>query len=831
MRNTYVAGLLAASMLTPSVAFAQDGQEEAAEETGNVIIVTARKKEETLLDAPLAVSVVGQEELEQAGFKDITEITKATPGAFIEPGGQQVTGFARVNSTPRFRGISVLSGNRLQQTATVFVDGVYLSGGIETLGVNELQRVEIIKGPQSALFGRNTFAGAINYVTKDPSDEFRVDINASAATRDEYSIAGGIEGPLFDGVSFRLGGNFSTKDGHFDNAAVDGQRLGDEEQWSISGSLLIEPTDGFRLKLRGSYQEIDDGPAAAVASFGTSFHNFGGFLRTGNGTVDLTNSVQPAPRDGTRTESVFRGQITQPAAADIGQNTDFSQIERFRGLTNDPRWSDAAAVNDFRYNLFNIDDFGLNLDNLQLSAVSSIDLSDNIELSFLGGFNRERFGFYSDFDLTGDVSFMSFAAREIEDYTLEGRISGSFLDDTLTVSGGASYVNIDIESIAGTANFFGPTIFFSDLFRTDPFTSGSETFGIFGSLDYQFNDYFSVTLEGRYQEDEFSDGDVNLGLPAPISPAKIDAFLPRVTLRYQPSDYTTLYATYSEGNLPGGFNPEVAELDSVQLAELAALAPDASPVFGEESLTNYELGWKQQHPDGIFGFNIAAFYMRRSDEIFTSIETVSDTRPNAPNPQRTVNFTANGATSDIYGVEIDATVNMTDNFSLQGSFAYIDSTIASFPANGGAGDFGDIFGSAADVAGQQAPRFPPITLSLGTNYENSFDAFGDTFDTWFLRTDMFYTGEYYISNANVAQVEPAVDLNVRLGLRGEDVDLEFFVTNLLDESAPTTALNFADVSFGTRFLPGGFFDFTREGARVGLRDRRQFGARLKYTFR
>ncbi|MEP2990485.1 MAG: TonB-dependent receptor [Parasphingorhabdus sp.] len=851
MNRSIIGGLMAATIMVPATAIAQPTTAENAEDS-NVIIVTARKKQETLLDAPLAVSVVGQEELDQGGFRDITEITKTTPGAFVEPGGDNVSGAARVNSTPRFRGVSVLSGNRLQQTATVFLDGVYLSGGIETVGVNELERVEVIKGPQSALFGRNTFAGAINYVTKDPSEDFRFDLSATAATRDEYNFAAGIEGPITDGLSFRVSGSYDTKDGHFANSAVPGQRLGDEEQWSVSGTLLIEPTDNIRLKLRGSYQEIDDGPAANVASFGVNSHNFGGFVIGANGIADQTagSIVNPGSAGvAGRGESVFSGRITQPGAAAIGKNTDFSVIQAFRTLQMDGRFDpNNNAISDFKYNPFNVDAFGLNLDSLQLSAQGSVDITDNVELSFLAGYNEEKFGFYGDFDATPDLSFVSFNTRETEDLTLEGRLSGSFLDDSLNVSAGASYVKIDIESLAGTANFadliFPPFLsflnqvaptFFDDIFRPTPFTSGAETIGIFGSVDYEISDQFSITLEGRYQEDRISDGDVNSGLAIPISPAKITSFLPRATLRYQPSDYTTLYATYSEGNLPGGFNPEVGQLDATQLTELAALAPDASVTFGEEKLVNYELGWKQQSPDGRIAFNVAAFYMQRSDEIFSSIQTVTDTRPMAANPTRTVSFTSNGASTDIYGIEVDAAFKISDNFSMQGSFAYIDASITSFPAGGGTGDFGDIFGPGSDIAGQQAPRFPPITISLGATYEDDFDAIPG-FDSWFIRSDLFFTGEYYISNANVAQVEEATDVNLRVGLRGENYGVELFAKNLFNESAPTSAYNFADTSFAVRFRnpPGGFgsfFNFGTEGARVGLRDKRQFGIRAKMTFR
>jgi len=793
----------------------------------DVIIVTARKKEESLLDAPLAVSVVSEAELTQAGFVDITEVTKATPGAFVEPTGQNVNGIARINSTPRFRGISVLNGDPLNQTATVFLDGIYLSGGAETIGVNELARVEVIKGPQSALFGRNTFAGAINYVTKDPSDEFQADIAFSAATRDEYTIAAGVEGPLTEGLSFRLSGNFSDKQGHYDNVAVDGQRLGDEQQWSITGALLIEPADNIRLKLRGSYQEIEDGPSAGVLSYGTRFHNFGGFLTDANDVFIPGTGVQPAFGDD-RTESVYRGIIERPANSQIGLNSARENVEQFRGFLNDGRSDPGDAIFGFKYNPTTVDDFGLNLDALRLSAQATVGLTDNVEFSFLGGYNKENFGFFSDFDTSPGLSFTGFTARETEDFTLEGRLSTSLLDDALNLSIGASYVQIDIDELGGAASFFGPSIFFGDIFRTDPFSTGAKTLGIFGSADLDITDQLSVTLEGRWQEDEIREDEANLGREVSVSPTTITSFLPRATVRYRPTSNTTLYATYSEGNLPGGFNGQVAQLDDAQLAQLAAQAPDARLVYGEEKLTNYELGWKQQTADGKLAFNVAAFYMKRDDEIFNSIETVDD--PTETAGVRTVNFLSNGASTDIYGIEIDASLRLADNFTAQASFAYVDSTIASFPEGAGSGDFGDIFGQGSDVTGQQAPRFPPVTWSFGGTYENDFNAIPG-FDRWFVRSDVFYTGKYYISNANVAQVQQAVDVNARFGLRGDDFGIEFFVLNVFNEDAPTTAQNFADVGLDTRTLPGGFFNFSREGARIGLRDKRQFGIRLNATIR
>ncbi len=810
--------------------FAQEAAAPAAaEEEKSIqssIVVTARKKEELLLDAPIAISAFSEEAIDAAGYVDIVDISKATPGLFVEPFSDSL---ARVNTTPRFRGIFFTSGSPLQQTATVFLDGVYMSSGASTIGINELARVEVIKGPQSALFGRNTFAGAINYVSKDPSDYFKGEVDLTVASKNEQSIAVGFEGPITDMLSYRVGGSYDSKEGHYDNVGNPGQKLGDESQWNINGTLLFEPTDDLRIKVRGSYQEIDDGPAAVVSHFGTLQHNFGGFaIDPVTGAVNQADSQSPA--FGSRTESVFAGTITVPPADRIGVNSTFANLERFRdAILADGRYATTDAINDFEYNPFNTNDFGLNLDSTRIAANLSWDITDTITLDVQGGYNEESNGFWWDFDASPDHSFMSFSARDIEDYSAEARLSGLSLNDKLSWSVGASITDIDITSLGGTASFFGPTILFSDIFRSDPFHGGATTTGYFASLDYEITDDWSVTVEGRFQEDEIRDDDVNASLTTPISPTTIESFLPRLTVRWEPSDSTTLYATYSEGNLPGGFNAEVAELDAAQIADLNSKVSGVGVTFDEETLKNHELGWKQEMFDGRVAFNTAAFYMKREDEIFSAFELVIDTTPGAPNPFRTVSFTNNGASTEIYGVEIDGRASITDNLTFEGSFAYIDAEIASFPEGTSSGDFNDIFGDAANVAGQQAPRFPPMSASAALSYERDVSGFGP-FDSMFARGDVFYTDGFYSSNANVAETDTATDVNIRGGLRNDNFGVELFVTNLFEEDVPASVQNFADTSFGTRLQPGGFFNFSREGNRLGLRDKRQIGVRLNLTF-
>ena len=817
---TALAGVMATLPHTASAQ--QSAQSEFAIEE---ITVTARKRAESIQDAPIAVTAFSSTDITAAGFDNILDITKAAPGVFVERYNDTT---ARINTTPRFRGIFLSTGNPLQQTAGIFIDGAPIVGGIQSIGVQELERVEIIKGPQSALFGRNTFAGAINYVTKEPGDEFRADVSVLAATRDEYLASGSVEGPISDTLKYRLNASYDFNGGHYDNIAVDGQELGETETWSVSGTLIWEPTDKFRAKFRGAYWEDDDGPPAAQHGTGTLEHNFGGFpIDPVTGNADTSAPFDGiAATDGSETESVFAGIIQRPPLDTIGLNGGQAEIDKFTSvLFRDGRYVPG------RWPAFDVADndrFGLRREAIRLATEMSYDITDDITFTVQGNYNKEDTGNWFDFDQSEDESFLSFVSRRLTDYNIEARFTGVSFDDKLTWKLGGNLIDIKIDSLGGTMNDRGFDFFFGGAFEPVVETS-AQTLAVFGSLDYQFTEELSLIFEGRYQADEIGDNTVNVGLPEPISPDTLRKFLPRVIVNWEPTDDTLVYANWSVGNLPGGFNPDIGELDPAALAELVALAPGASVTFGEEKLQNYELGWKQSALDGRLAANTAIFYMRRSDEIFRSIEVVSDNRPGAPNPLRTVAFNANGATTDIKGIEIDLAFNATERISLTGSFAYTDSKIDSFPEGEGSGDFGDIFGPQDSVQGQRAPRWPKIQGSFSATYTHPL-AEGGYFDNWFTRVDAFYTGSYFSSNANVAETDPSLDVNLRTGVGNDRLRFELFVTNLFDEDNPASVFNFADVTNNTRSRPGENFNFGREGNTIGLRDRRQFGARVNYRF-
>jgi len=807
-RNQRMASVTMATVcVLTAIASAASAQQRGTSEIElEEITVTARKVAQSLQDTPIAISAFGTRQLKEAGFTNILDVAKAAPGLFIEGYNDRN---ARVASSPRFRGITVDNSDPLLRTASVFIDGIYVSGGIQGFGVQQLERVEIIKGPQSALFGRNTFAGAINYVSKDPNnEEFSANVSGVLASRGEYRFAASLEGPLSDTLSASFNGSYDYAGGHYDNVNDPGQKLGRESTWSIGATLLFAPSEQLRIKARGHYYEDHDGPAAVARVGGLAEHNFGGFPLDGGGT----------------TETAFRGVLRIPTADEIGANTSAAEF--------DEALSALLAGGDptlFQIDFEGLGGYGLRRNASRLSLEVSYEFKGGTSFDMLLGYNSEEYLFFADFDSTPDFGFNTSGGSDLEDISVEARLSGQLFNNKVNWTVGGNYLDIDILTTEG---FYDGVLkfWFSGVYAPASRT-GAVTKGLFAIVDYQMTDRVKFVFEGRYQHDEIANDQVNVGLLAPISPSTFTKFLPRLVLEYAPSDAALLYVNYSVGNLPGGFNPEVAELDAMQLDQLEADNPGTKVNFAEEKLENYELGWKQYFNDKRGVFNLAAFYMKRSNQIFSGFALIAETDPDAPNPVRTVAFTGNGATTNIYGAELETTINVSKAVSLQGSLAYIDAKISSFPGGAGSGDFGDVFGPDENVAGQRAPRFPKWSWSANATHQKPLSGpfLGMEDPVWFTRADVFYTGRFFDSNTNLASTPVAYDVNLRTGIRNANTAIEFYISNLFGEDAPATANNISDTSFDVR-LGSGLFDFSRESIHLGLRRKRQFGLRVNYSF-
>ncbi len=250
------------------------------------ITVTARKFAERLVDAPLAVTAFTARELEEAGVRDIVDLARRTPGFAMQDAG-------RLTDQPFVRGASVNSVFRADQHTSSFIDGVFVQGLARTLDFsNDIERVEIIRGPQSALFGRATFAGAINYVTKGPTPDFEGRAVASIGQNGLRDASLAVSGPIQrDVLEFRLSGQFHDYGGQWRNG-LDGAPIGVERTRGGALALRFKPADGIDITLRSSLVKFNDGHSA-VAIVGSAVNNcsLGGTRRYLCGDVPVPSSV------------------------------------------------------------------------------------------------------------------------------------------------------------------------------------------------------------------------------------------------------------------------------------------------------------------------------------------------------------------------------------------------------------------------------------------------------------------------------------------------------------------------------------------------------------
>ena len=289
-----------------------------------VIVVTARKRDELIVDIPLAITAFDEAKIESLGIQSILDLPAVTPGFQYE----KFAGIpGRFDNSPRFRGISVNSLAPSRQTASVFVDGIFVSNGIQGIGLEDVERIEVIKGPQSAYFGRLTFGGAVNYVTKTPGDEFAAKLSVMAAERSDYQMQASVEGPIIgDKVKGRLSVSHTEHGGHYRTPDT-GYELGQERTSAIGGTLFFTPNENLDIKVRAYYYENDDGaPAYAFAGFND--HNCGPFGGPADDTTICGDAPLNPPNLNVEVPAFIRNFVADDLIALNGSNLTESGLDR-----------------------------------------------------------------------------------------------------------------------------------------------------------------------------------------------------------------------------------------------------------------------------------------------------------------------------------------------------------------------------------------------------------------------------------------------------------------------------------------------------------------------
>ena len=834
IKNTPIALAVSAALATSlqvSTAFAQESESMLEE-----VMVTARKREESLAETPIAITAISAAEIQAGAFKSLVDVQKTAPGLFVETMNNEN---ARTVLMPRFRGVTFDASSPLQRTSSVFVDGLIVSSGLHSLPITQVERIEVIKGPQSALFGRNTYSGAINIITRRPGDELKGGIEVDYGAKSKGSTTGYIEGPITSNLGARATFSYTDKEGHYDNAFVEGQRLGDEETLAYGLMLDFNPTEDLNIMVRASSYEDDDGPGAYAVVGGLAEHNF---------------CAEPTPAINSFScffvnglESAYKGSVNIPSA--IGASSSADVFSKATGQLRDAsgNWAGLAGdgyapIGDHSFDDLSHNGFGKAGEGERFGAIVSWDMTDSLNLNLAYGKNEDDYVLFHDFDAAGAFGFHVYNARVTEDETFEVRLSGT--SDRLNWSIGATQVEMSSKAHGGFYDqYFGDFsgsagYWFADIRNPDTAFSliEADTTGIFASVDFSITDKLDLTLEVRRQEDEINDPNVNAAAGKNIAPAEFKSTLPRVVLKYQLNDNHMLYANYSEGTLPGGFNPEVASKLTTpeQISTFNADTPGIGETYEEETLKNFEAGWKYSSNDGRLAMNLAVFHMERADQVYSGFGVIpadvscsGDTDGDGvPNTETcTVAFSGNGTSSDIDGLEIDFNYRVIDSLLLQAAVGYTKAEISDFPANGDCGDFNDVFGPGLSCAGQQAARYPEWIGSLIATYD-----FDTPMGGAYVRGEYFYTGSYYDEVTNLTKIPDATEVNVRVGLRMDNgISLEAYVSNLTDEDAPTGGNNIADTSKYVRDTTFAY-NFAVESVHIHMRDQREAGVRLRWDF-
>jgi len=645
------------SLMAIAIAMASTG----AYAQGDQIIVTATKRATTLQETPVAVSVIGAEDLQDSQIRDVRDLQLLAPSLTVV---QQQTSSNTVFS---IRGIGTSGNNAgLEPSVGVFVDGVYRSR--QGAAINDfptVQRIEVLRGPQSTLYGRNTPAGVISIITKKPQFDLGADAEVTYGNFNTVIMKGSLTGPISDNLAFRISGNVNQRDGFIENVAT-GADVNDRSRWAVRGQLLFEPSDNVSIRLIGDYSKLDEDCCAAPFFLNNPTNAFVLGTLLGANILPATPFERQVAFDGDlRTNQEifgFSGQID----IDFGGAT----------LTSITAYRDFDETSDIDADFVDIE---LSQNNLSADAYNTF--TQELRLASTGD-NRVDWmlgAFYFNQNLMHD----------------RNSPFGEFLRPFADIASGGNITTL--ENILAGFGAATPGTFLArgNGLQQELFTQDDRSIAVFGTLDFHVTDSLTVTGGIRWEsetKDVVSDvittgpflaldltnipqlaflppafgGPLPVGAFAGLSPFQFfpnpfvnfsasrtdDEFSYLGRVAYDVTDNLNVYGSYSTGFKSGGFNLSVGSSVS-------------TPDFAPETTRSFEIGAKSSFFDGAMTVNVALFDQKVTDFQANIFNGTSFDLTNAG--ERT-----------IQGFEFETTINPFENFVLTGAVTYLDAEFTDF---------------------------------------------------------------------------------------------------------------------------------------------------------
>ena len=723
----------------------------AASYDGAEIIVSARRRDESAQDVPIALSVVGASQLEQTGNYTLSQVQQLVPSL-------QVFSFNPRNTNINIRGLGsnvALTNDGLENGVGFYIDNVYYGRlGQSQFDLVDLQQIEVLRGPQGTLFGKNTTSGAINISSRKPSFDPEFSGEASVGDYGYYQLRASASGGLIDDLlAVRLSGSVTERRGFLYNV-TQYERAQDYSNWSVRGQLLFTPTSDLEVRIIGDFARQKQNHVLNV--FADYFDTYV------DGTTIPNNFAQRVAR-----YPGYAFPTIDPFARRGEANDHYQSNMDGYGVSGQVDWSLGGArltsITAYRWWDWNPANDG---DSTSLPVVTLAQLN-NRQRQF-----SQELRLASDTD--GPVDYVVGAYYFWQIIRGFGRTGyGSAAPAWFLPTAPANVAALALDGFEVNS-------------RSDPQT---KSLAFFGQADWKISDRLTLTAGLRYTHEK-KDGSFSqfwaagadpATLPGPLAAAVIgirnlfnpetaystgfsdDSLSGLATLSWQASDDLLVYASYARGNKSGGLN----------LTNLpTGIDPDVAP----ERVDNYEVGIKSQWLDQAVTLNAAAYWTEITDYQTAIFEQVS-----ALNYRQ---YIANIPGARSRGVEVDLSAAPTDRLSFYGSVAYTDTTYLSYPEAPQAPERANEGGNQ-DLTGKRLPGVPKFTWTVGGDVSAPLGALGGRDLSAYAHADYSHRSSFNTSSSNsiYADVPGYGIANARIGLRTEDglLDLSVWARNLFDK--------------------------------------------------
>lgn len=786
------------------------------------VTVTAQKREQSLQDVGIAVSAFSGDQISQLGWDTAEDVLSQVPGVtLIQPNGPS-------SFYVNIRGVAQndISGDNQESPVAVYVDDVYVASPTgAAFQLFDFERVEVLRGPQGTLFGRNATGGLVHYVTRKPTQEFEGYVKATVGDYSQRDIEGAIGGGISDGIAGRLSFSSAQHDGLIENSI--GPDLNDNDTWAVRGQLQFDIGESSQLLLSARASELDNLNGPFDHAVARSDELGLGFEIKDPNVLDLSGGDL----------DTYTGE---------GSGVYYTSWEDYGYRDPDNGEPFSGAYDTIGY---------IKIETEGYTANFSTTFDNGMEFVSITDYNTLERDYIEDSD-AGPRPFFSFSVKsDMEQFSQEFRLSGE--TDSMRWVAGAYYLKYEGDLFTGgpagglAQAAFGPVVLglvggdeelavavtqelFPDNFGFDsPFSTTTESTAFFGQIEYDLSSNLTLTAGLRWSEEEketsfnqhfslfespnsstvtlrdslgigtywsydngrysnigaytFEGGAIPLIEGKADTTIKDDFITAKLGLDYRISDDTLIYASYNRGVKAGGFN---APLDATLFA-YGGLAPEQMN-FDSETLDAYEIGFKTTFMDGLARLNGAAYYYDYQDYQAFALDSLT-----------LFVFNTDAVNK---GAELELQASPTEGLDFLLGIAYIDNNVEDGYTT-----------PSGDTVDRRAIMTPEITANGMIRYEWPMMS-----GAMSVQYDFSYMDDHFfqLKNSPVGEQDAYVVSNIRVGYATDSWDITAFVNNVTDEEYKQMVIDLAGTPAAGGFGMAEYF----------YADPRWWGVSVTYSF-